>query len=295
MRLIQVVMCVVVVLAGSVAVAGDPFNDARHAIGIKDNETVIKLIDSNQVPINMQNDEGYTLLHVAADQNNLAMVELLLARGADPAVKSQTGSTAFSMASGTMVRSKIKAAMDGRVKAVAVPAAAPVQAPAAGGTGDFDKIRHAIGIKDNGTAIAEINKGIDINTQNAEGYTLLHVAASQNNLAMVEKLLGLGASPNIRAQTGATPADLGYGFKPILAAIEAAGGKLNTMANAGKPKPMTPVTVTPAVPAPQAEANADAKLCAQRHRASSALCSDTTCKMREYRKWQTCLKTGSYY
>jgi ankyrin repeat protein len=287
MRLIQIVMCIVVVLAGSVAVAGDPFSDARHAIGIKDNETVIKLIDSNQVPINMQNDEGYTLLHVAADQNNLAMVELLLARGADPAIKSQTGSTAFSMASGTMIRSKIKAAMDGRVKAAA--------APAANGAGDFDKIRHAIGIKDNDTAIAEINKGIDINTQTTEGYTLLHIAANQNNLAMVEKLLRLGALPNIRAQSGATAADLGYGFKPILAAIEAAGGKLNTMANAGKPKPMTPFTATPAIPAPPAEANSDAKLCAQRHRSSSALCSDSTCKMREYRKWQTCLKTGSYY
>lgn len=296
MRLIQIVLCIVVVLTNSFAVAGDPFNDARHAIGIKDNETVLKLIDSNQVPINMQNDEGYTLLHVAADQNNLAMVELLLARGADPSIKSQTGSTAFSMASGTLIRSKIKAAMDGRVKAAPAPAsvAAPAPAPAIG-AGDFDKVRHAIGIKDNDTAIAEINKGIDINMQNAEGYTLLHIAASQNNLVMVEKLLRLGAQPNIRAQSGATAADLGYGFKPILAAIAAAGGTLNTMANAGKPKPMTPFTAMPAVPAPPAEASSDAKLCAQRHRSSSALCSDSTCKMREYRKWQTCLKTGSYY
>lgn len=285
MRLIYIMMCIVVVLTGTVAMAGDPFNDARHAIGIKDNETVLKLLDSNQVPVNMQNGEGYTLLHIAADQNNLAMVELLLARGADPAIKTQTGSTALSMASGTMVRSKIKAAMDGSVKAAPTPSS----------TGDFDKIRHAIGIKDNDTAIAEINKGIDINMQTTEGYTLLHFAADQNNLVMVEKLLRAGAQPNIRAQSGATAADLGYGNKPILAAIEAAGGKLNKMANAGKPKPMTPVTATPTVPAPPAEAGSDAKVCAQRHRSSSALCSDSTCKMREYRKWQTCLKTGSYY
>jgi hypothetical protein len=296
MRLIQIVVCIFVVLAG-VAVAGDPFNDARHAIGIKNNETVLKLIDSNQVPINMQNGEGYTLLHIAADQNNLAMVELLLARGADPSIKSQTGSTAFNMASGTVVRSKIKAAMDGSVKTAPVPVQvpAPAIAPAANGAGDFDKIRHAIGIKDNETAIAEINKGIDINAQTAEGYTLLHIAASQNNLVIVEKLLRLGALPNIRAQSGATAADLGYGFKPILAAIEAAGGKLNTMANAGKPKPMTPFTPTATVPAAAVQPASEANLCAQRHRSSSALCSDSTCKMREYRKWQTCLKTGSYY
>ncbi|MET0857841.1 MAG: ankyrin repeat domain-containing protein [Telluria sp.] len=298
MRLIQIVVCIFVILTG-VAVAGDPFNEARHAIGIKDNETVLKLIDSNQVPINMQNGEGYTLLHIAADQNNLEMVELLLARGANPSIKSQTGSTAFNMASGTVVRSKIKAAMDGRVKAAPVPAQVPAPAialaPAATGAGDFDKIRHAIGIKDNDTAIAEINKGIDINAQTVEGYTLLHIAASQNNLVIVEKLLRLGALPNIRAQSGATAADLGYGFKPILAAIEAAGGRLNTMANAGKPKPMTPFTPAPTVPAAAVQPTSAANLCAQRHRSSSALCSDSTCKMREYRKWQTCLKTGSYY
>lgn len=36
------------------------------------------------------------------------------------------------------------------------------------------------------------------------------------------------------------------------------------------------------------------KMCNQRHYSSSALCSDSTCKMREYRKWQGCLKTGNY-
>ncbi|MET0858003.1 MAG: ankyrin repeat domain-containing protein [Telluria sp.] len=285
MRFVHIMMCVVVLLAGRVAVAGDPFNDARHAIGIKDNESVLRLIDSNPSLVNMQNSEGYTLLHVAADQNNLAMVELLLARGADPAIKTATGSTAYTMASGTMVRSKIKAAMGGGVKAV----------PAASGTGDFDKIRHAIGIKDNDTAIGEINKGIDINMQTSEGYTLLHFAADQNNLVMVEKLLRLGAQPNIRSQSGSTAADMGVHFKPILAAIEAAGGKLNTAANMAKPVAMTPVSATPNATPSAPSGSPEALACAQRHRSSSALCSDSTCKMREYRKWQTCLKTGSYY
>ena len=287
MRFVHIVICVVVFLAGSVAVAGDPFNDARHAIGIKDNETVLRLIDGTPSLVTMQNSEGYTLLHVAADQNNLAMVELSLSRGADPAVKSNTGSTAFSMASGTMVWSKIKAAMDGGVK----------PAPALAGTGDFDKIRYAIGIKDNDAALAEINKGIDLNMQTSEGYTLLHIAADQNNLVMVEKLLRAGARPNIRAQRGATAADMGYHYKPVLAAIEAAGGKLNKAANIGKPVPMTSAAAAAGLgaSAPAASTPSDAMVCAQRHRSSSALCSDSTCKMREYRKWQTCLKTGSYY
>jgi hypothetical protein len=49
---------------------------------------------------------------------------------------------------------------------------------------------------------------------------------------------------------------------------------------------------------PEAPKSADEsphrKMCSERHYSSSALCSDSTCKMREYRKWQTCLKTGSY-
>lgn len=285
MRFIHIMMCIVVLLAGSAAVASDPFNDAWYAIGIKDNETVLRLIDSTPSLVAMQNSEGYTLLHVAADQNNLAMVELLLSRGADPAIKTNTGSTALTMASGTMVRSKIKAAMDGGVKA----------APAVTGKGDFDKIRYAIGIKDNATAIAEINKGIDINMQTSEGYTLLHIAADQNNLVMVEKLLRAGAQPNIRSQSGSTAADMGYHYKPVLAAIEAAGGKLNKAANMGKPVATTPAAAAASASSSAAATPSDAMVCAQRHRSSSALCSDSTCKMREYRKWQTCLKTGSYY
>lgn len=72
------------------AVAGDPFDDARYAIGIKDNATAQRLIESGQFDINMQNSEGYTLLHFAAGDNNLAMVNSLLQLGADPRIKTRS-------------------------------------------------------------------------------------------------------------------------------------------------------------------------------------------------------------
>ena len=68
------------VAASSVAVAADPFDDARYYMGIKKNEDALKLIDSGQFDINMQTDEGYTLLHYAADNGNLEMVRALLER-----------------------------------------------------------------------------------------------------------------------------------------------------------------------------------------------------------------------
>ena len=71
---------------------------------------------------------------------------------------------------------------------------------------------------------------------------------------------------------------------------------------APKPAPVKPTPAKPtgtSIPAkPSAAPTADEarrKMCNGRHYSSSALCSDSTCKMREYRKWQTCLKTGSYY
>ena len=46
-------MLALTVLVAPAARAGDPFDDARYAIGIKDNATALRLIDSGQFPIDM--------------------------------------------------------------------------------------------------------------------------------------------------------------------------------------------------------------------------------------------------
>lgn len=281
-------------LAGA-AHAGDPFDDARWAIGARDNAAAVRLIDSGQFDVNMQNGEGYTLLHFAAGDGNLAMVEALLERGADPHVKTSLGQTALDRAIGTMVAARLREAM-GRKFGVSAKRA---------GTGDFDKVRYAIGSRNNEAAMAELDKGVDVNMQNGEGDTLLHFAAGDGNLAMVEELLRRGANPNLKNEVGFTPLDRAIGTM-IAARIKAAGGRSGKASSAPAPvaraaaakpaKPATPAkaakpaTATAAKPKTERE-----KMCASRHYSSSALCSDSTCKMREYRKWQTCLKTGSYY
>lgn len=164
----------------------------------------------------------------------------------------------------------------------------------------FEDATVAVRWKENAKAAALINSGaFGINDQNAEGYTLLHLAADQNNLEMAKLLLERGADPNVRSNVGSTVADMAYSGSALLTLVLKAGGRY------AKNAPSTP---TPAAPrdgkAPGTASNSAAtpgsedprrKMCNARHYSSAALCSDSTCKMREYRKWQSCLKTGSYY
>jgi len=168
----------------------------------------------------------------------------------------------------------------------------------------FNDARHAIGIKDNETVLRLIDSGqFEVNAQNSEGYTLLHFAADQNNLEIARELLRRGANPNIRTNSGSTVADMAYSGSMLLTEVQKAGGKYARNAPyTSSPAPMSQAPAQQSKPAIKAKSPASAqandprrKMCNARHYSSSALCSDSTCKMREYRKWQTCLKTGSYY
>jgi ankyrin repeat protein len=166
----------------------------------------------------------------------------------------------------------------------------------------FEDATVAVRCKDNAKALALIESGaFDVNRQNSEGYTLLHLAADQNNLEIARELLRRGADPNIKSNIGSTVADMAYSGSALLADVLKAGGKY------AKNLPYKPAAPAQQSRAPSAQKGAAAtspaaaaenprrKLCNSRHYSSSALCSDSTCKMREYRKWQTCLKTGSYH
>ena len=288
-------------VVGLPALASDPFQKARWHIGARQDAQAIEVIDSGQFDVNMQNDEGYTLLHFAAGDGNLAMVEALLARGADPTIRTGLGRTPQDQAIGTMVSARLRRA---EANWKAGKRGGGGASPAVRGA-DFDKVRWNIGAKRNADAVAELDKGIDINMQTSEGYTLLHYAAGDGNLEMERELLRRGANPNLRAASGYTPLDSAIGTM-VQAEIRKAGGRSGVAAPAqtaaARPAPGSakPASARPAKPASSATATPAAdsprrKMCNQRHYSSSALCSDSTCKMREYRKWQTCLKTGSYY
>ena len=92
----------------------DPFDNARYYIVNKQNAEALKLIDSGAFPIDQGNYEGWTLLHYAAEAGNLDMVKALLERGADPTAKTKYGSLPYDVASATMVKAAIAAAVEAR-------------------------------------------------------------------------------------------------------------------------------------------------------------------------------------
>lgn len=50
-----------------------------------------KLVDDGHVPIDAQDDDGHTALHLAASRNQVSTVRIALARGADPTARSISG------------------------------------------------------------------------------------------------------------------------------------------------------------------------------------------------------------
>ena len=95
MRFFKLIACAAALAyAGAAAsAAGDPFDDAIVAVRWKENAKALALIESGQFDLNRQNSEGYSLLHIAADQNNVEMARELLKRGADPNLRTAIGSS----------------------------------------------------------------------------------------------------------------------------------------------------------------------------------------------------------
>ncbi len=107
----QLLIGLAIASISTAAIAGDPFDDARYYLQIKQTADALRIIDSGQFEVNMQTAEGYTLLHYAAEAGNLEMVKALLARGADPSLKAKTGTTAYQMATNTLVQAEIRRAI----------------------------------------------------------------------------------------------------------------------------------------------------------------------------------------
>ncbi len=174
----------------------------------------------------------------------------------------------------------------------------PIAAPAHAEVDPFDNARYYIVNKQNAEALQLIDSGaFPIDQGNYEGWTLLHYAAESGNLEMVKALLERGADPTLKTKYGSLPYDVASATMvkaAIAAAVEARTGT-NPMKPSPAPRAAAAARTSTAVTSPSAAKSPREKMCQQRWYSSNALCSDSTCKMREYRKWQTCLKTGSYY
>lgn len=286
-------------LSASAALAqADPFVTARYDITIKHNADALAIIDSKAFDINMQTEEGYTLLHSAADAGNLEMVNALLARGADPRLKTAAGLTSYDVAMGPMVKAALAKAMNSPNMTSVRPAdSAPGAAAGTGSASGNGACAAVIAERaNNGRSAAMrpilrarddiwynhpdelallLDDCVNANAKDDVGATLLHTAASRDRVSAAKVLLAHGASRAARDRDGKIPAD--YASSAEMKAL------------LGPPSPAAAASKSASATA------GDKKECAQKYQADVAICSDGTCRMRAMSHWQKCLKTGSYF
>jgi ankyrin repeat protein len=281
----------------SAASAGDPFDDARYYVTGKQNAEALKIIDSGDIDVNMQTDEGYSLLHYAADANNLEMVKALLERGADPTLKTKRGSTPYDMAMGSTIKLVLAKARAGNAPASSEAAAVPTRKasgngpsngmcdaarkdPAASGRSPALRpllaARDAIWYNHPEELAALLDDCVSVDAKDS-GTTLLHIAAERDRVDAAKILLEGGASRSARDPDGKTPA--AYAQSPEMRALLG-------------PAPAAAATKTSSSGTASAGRK---KECEQKYQADAALSSDATGKARSYRRWQQCLKTGLYW
>lgn len=291
------------VLAPSVLAAVDPFDAARSHLQARQNAEALAIIDSGQFEVSMQTSEGYSLLHYAAGAGNLEMVKALIARGADPGLKSDLGMTPYQMAIGTMVQAEIRRAMQARAAASSpsgtplAPSAADARtakpsasgAPAAAGLcamvrdekindgrsaaeRPFLKAKDAIWYNHPDELLALIEDCVGVDQQDAYGWTLLHHAASRDRVALAQILIDHGARRTLRNKDGEVPAQLATSveMKQLL-------GPAPTIAKVAS------------------ESETRRLECRQKYEADAALASGSTGRMSAMRRWQQCLETGRYW
>ena len=294
-KLIFAAAALAAAVATAAIAAGDPFDDARYDIGVKKNAEALAIVDGGAFDINAQTEEGYTLLHYAADQGNLDMVRELLKRGADPTLRSKAGSTAYEMATSTTIKAELaKAAASWKSSVAALShAEAPASTkPAAGGNGScaavraetvndgrsaamrpFLKARDAVWYNHPDQLAALIEYCVGVDQRDSDGSTLLMAAAERGRIDAARALLDHGANCSLSSKNGDTA--LGLASTPEMKGLLAScakGSAQAVSADAGRKKE-----------------------CRQKYEADAALCSDTTCKLSAQRHWSQCLKTGNYW
>jgi ankyrin repeat protein len=157
-------------------------------------ETIHLLVTAG-ADINAPDRTGQTALHIAAHHNRRDVVKTLIARGADPTIKDARGRTPERLCLSPMQvnthRLILKAQEDwlrknqkhgGRLRGRFNPPAAAVKPPPP----------------------PPPPKEKDINAQDRDGQTALHIAARNNNYNAVKTLLSRGADPTIKDRHGRT-------------------------------------------------------------------------------------------
>jgi ankyrin repeat protein len=175
-------------------------SDLPQAAVVGDADAVRRLLDLG-MPIDTTDAQGCTALLRAAGGGHRTVVELLLARGADPRLAARTGATPLSAAvSMRQVEIVDRLLAAGATLEQRLPGEVTVLMLAA-----------ALGLPDVCTRL--LAAGANINATDSQGLTPLHCAAlfgfttrdRRRLIALLDALLLAGADPDVQAAGGVTP------------------------------------------------------------------------------------------
>ena len=197
----KIVFCTLVIFIISIqAMFADEAIDAVKAVSKNDINALQKLLDGGLDP-NLAGVENYqaSLLNSACNNNSIEMVKLLLANGADVNLKGHGDYTPLMWAA--------ESAKTTEIMELLIEKGADVHPVAQDGVNALIKaIFGAVSDKGSINAIKLlINKGLDVNYQMSNGYSILMIAARWGKIEVVNYLISVDADVNAKAIEGDTP------------------------------------------------------------------------------------------
>jgi ankyrin repeat protein len=177
------------------SIAGLGRSPLRAAI-TKGNEAILaEMLERGANPNATLDEQGATALHLAVRQQLHSIVEMLVARGADPRRADNYGVSPFEYAVELGVFALVDALSGGeRDPAARERAERRALAFQRANDGDFT-----------GAIDALADAGLAVDARNGEGRTALMVACAQGSVEGVRALLARGASPTAEGPNGVTP------------------------------------------------------------------------------------------
>lgn len=151
---------------------------------------------SNGTDVNTQGEKGVTALHIAAEDRNFVLVDVLLGYGADTSIKDHNGNTPLHVASSNG-SSAITDILLSRSSDINVQ-------------NRFGETSLHLAVKYNNKDVVEVllNSGARLDIKDFCGETVLHHSVRENNKDIVEILFQCGADITVTNSEGFTPFDI---------------------------------------------------------------------------------------